>query len=83
MLSASITAILVSRFLMDLQEANNATTHQHSHISSMSSLNFGRVIGSLGSSLPAPGEISQGKDGEMDSEIQTVVNGVVVPNGTP
>ncbi len=82
--SASLTTILVSRFLMDLQEANSAMTHQHSQISSMSSLNFGRVIGSLGSLLPAPGEISevqsitQGNDGE--GEMERVDNGVAVPD---
>ena len=43
---------------MDLQEANNAMMHQHSHTSSIGSLNFNRFIGSLGSSLPAPGEPS-------------------------
>ena len=43
---------------MDLQEANNATMHQHSQVSSIESLNFNRFIGSIGSSLPAPGETS-------------------------
>ncbi len=44
----------------------------------MSSLNFGQVIGSLGSSLPAPGETLQGNDGEM--EMERVDNRVVVPD---
>ncbi|KAI0774510.1 hypothetical protein C8Q74DRAFT_840811 [Fomes fomentarius] len=79
--SEPLTAILVSRFLMDLQEASNAATHQHSHISSMSTLHFSRVIGSLGSSLPAPGETSevqsvpQENDGEI--EMERVDNGLV------
>ncbi len=87
MSSASLTAILVSRFLMDLQEASNATTHQHSQVSSMSSLNFNRVIGSLGSSLLAPGETSevqsvlQGNVGEMENEMERLNNGMFEPNG--
>ena len=71
----SLTAILISRFLMDLQEANNATTHQHSHISSIGSLNFNRFIGSLGSSLPAPalGEAScQVLDDEPEDRVDSV-----------
>ena len=49
-----LTAILVSRFLLDLQKANNAMAHQES-LASISSLNFhSRFIGSLGSSLPVP-----------------------------
>ncbi|KAI0722617.1 hypothetical protein C8Q76DRAFT_367041 [Earliella scabrosa] len=48
-----LTAILVSRFLIDLQEANNALMHQSS-LSSMPSLVFNRFIGSLGAPLPAP-----------------------------
>ena len=50
----SITAILVSRFLIDLQEANNTTLRQES-LASLPSLNFDRFVGSLGSSLPVPG----------------------------
>ncbi|KAI0722633.1 hypothetical protein C8Q76DRAFT_719563 [Earliella scabrosa] len=54
LLSEPLTAILVSRFLLDLQKANNAMAHQES-LASISSLNFhSRFIGSLGSSLPVP-----------------------------
>ena len=49
-----ITAILISRFLIDLQEANIGAAQQQS-LASVGSLNFNRVIGSLASSLPAPG----------------------------
>ena len=49
----SLTAILVSRFLIDLQEANNALMHQGS-LASMDSLAFNRFVGSLGAPLPAP-----------------------------
>ena len=49
----SLTAILVSRFLIDLQEANNAMMHQGS-LSSMDSMILNRFIGSLGAPLPAP-----------------------------
>ncbi|KAI0807997.1 hypothetical protein C8Q74DRAFT_1230487 [Fomes fomentarius] len=69
------TAILISRFLMDLQEANKVAIDQHSQVSSFESLKFNRIIGSLGSSLPTPGENScassdQGNDGKMETEIQ-------------
>ena len=49
----SLTAILVSRFLIDLQEANNALMHQGS-LASMDSMILNRFIGSLGAPLPAP-----------------------------
>ncbi len=89
--STSLTAILVSRFLMDLQEASNAASHQHSQVSSMSSLDLSRIIGSLGSSLPAPGETCQlgesglqGNDTKMEMErLEPPDNEVVVPNGAP
>ncbi|KAI0722607.1 hypothetical protein C8Q76DRAFT_366594 [Earliella scabrosa] len=51
--SDPLTAILVSRFLIDLQEANNALMHQGS-LASMDSLAFNRFVGSLGAPLPAP-----------------------------
>lgn len=57
-MSVSITSVLISRFLIDLQEANNSAMHQ-SALSTMRSLNFDRVIGALASSLPAPGETSR------------------------
>ncbi|KAI0758144.1 hypothetical protein C8Q74DRAFT_1221844 [Fomes fomentarius] len=55
-LASSEIGIFVESFLIDLQEANNSMTHQHSQPSSVSSLNFDRVFGALASSLPAPGE---------------------------
>ncbi|KAI0758211.1 hypothetical protein C8Q74DRAFT_1441781 [Fomes fomentarius] len=75
-------------FLMDLQEAHDAATHQHSHISSMSSLHFNDVIGSLGSSLPAPGETAEVQtaplenDGEMEMERldDGLINFVIFPS---
>ncbi|KAI0774576.1 hypothetical protein C8Q74DRAFT_1218311 [Fomes fomentarius] len=78
------SSIIVS--FAEPHEANNAATHQHSQVSSMSSLNFNRVIGSLGSSLPAPGEISevqsvpQGNDEE--TEVENLNNGEVSSDGT-
>ncbi|KAI0758207.1 hypothetical protein C8Q74DRAFT_306848 [Fomes fomentarius] len=51
-----ITSILISRFLIDLQDANESMMHQHSRISSVGSIQFGRMIGALGSTMPAPGE---------------------------
>ena len=57
-MNSSITAILVSRFLMDLQEANNAACQSHSQPSAISNLCFNRVIGSIGSTLGEPVEIA-------------------------
>ncbi len=57
-----MTAILISRFLIDLQEANNGKHHQHSlssvQLGQIATLDFNRVVGSLCSSLAAPGEAS-------------------------
>ncbi len=55
----STTSVLISRFLVDLQQANQNMMHQHSQVSSISSLNCDRIIGSLGASLLALGEVSQ------------------------
>ncbi|KAI0794749.1 hypothetical protein C8Q74DRAFT_1436582 [Fomes fomentarius] len=56
MICEPLTSILVSRFLLDLQEAHQHSQHQHG-LSSMSSIQgMDRVIGSLGSNLDAPGE---------------------------
>ncbi|KAI0774496.1 hypothetical protein C8Q74DRAFT_1270480 [Fomes fomentarius] len=80
--SEPLTAILISRFLMDLQEVKNTATYQHSQVSSMSS----RVIGSLGSSLPAPGEtfeVQSVPQSNGETEMERVDSGVVVPDGAP
>ena len=65
-LGPRITAILISRFLIDLQEANNSKYHQHSlssiQLGQIGSLSFNRFVGSLGSSLAAPGEASSEHD---------------------
>ncbi|KAI0769942.1 hypothetical protein C8Q74DRAFT_1272247 [Fomes fomentarius] len=50
-----LTAILISRFLMDIQEASNAAMHQHSQLSSSGDLGLTGMVGSLSSPLPAPG----------------------------
>ncbi|KAI0715120.1 hypothetical protein C8Q76DRAFT_448323 [Earliella scabrosa] len=53
----SVTAILISRFLIDLQRANIDMQHgSETDIISCETLAFNRAIGSLGSHLPAPGE---------------------------
>ncbi|KAJ2997700.1 hypothetical protein NUW54_g7102 [Trametes sanguinea] len=49
-----LTAILVSSFLTDLHKAASAATNQDSLLS-MGTVEF-RVIGSIGASLPGPGE---------------------------
>lgn len=47
---------------MDLQGATDAAMHQHSGVSSLSSLNFNTVLGALGSSLSAPMPNSEEED---------------------
>ncbi|KAI0722514.1 hypothetical protein C8Q76DRAFT_793560 [Earliella scabrosa] len=53
-----MTAILVSRFLMDLQQANNSMAQQGS-LSALRSLNLSNLIGSIAASLPAPGSTTE------------------------
>ena len=58
-MNTRLTAVLVSRFLIDLQEANKAKTGGQTSLSHMDSLNLTRAsegIGSLGSYIPAPWE---------------------------
>ena len=58
-MNTRVTAVLVSHFLIDLQEANKASTGGQTSFSQMDSLNFARPsegIGSLGSYIPAPWE---------------------------
>ena len=61
-LGRRITAILISRFLIDLQEANNAKHRQHTlssvQFGHIGSLDFNGFVGSLSSSIAAPGEAS-------------------------
>lgn len=54
----SATAILVSRFLIDLQRCGTDRTHE-STVTTVGTLNFNRVLGSISTSLPAPGEASR------------------------
>ena len=67
----------MSRFLIDLQEANNTTLHQES-LASLPSLNFDRFVGSLGCPLPAPDqpefECAAAQDHESD-RAEVVDNG--------
>ena len=58
-----MTAILVSRFLMDLQQANNSMAQQGS-LSALGSLNLSNLIGSIAASLPAPGSTTEPQDGD-------------------
>ncbi len=59
----SITAILVSRFLMNLQEVKRRTQHQQSLDSFQPSIEFSRVLGAIESTLrpddfwPPSGEV--------------------------
>ena len=47
--------MLISRFLIDLQEANIQSMHQNS-LASVSTLNFNRVVGSASFHLSVPAE---------------------------
>lgn len=74
-----ITAILISRFLIDLQEANNGKHHQHSlssvQLGQIATLDFNRVVGSLSSSLAAPGETTLKCDSPHLHLNQSIVEG--------
>ncbi|KAI0707183.1 hypothetical protein C8Q76DRAFT_860361 [Earliella scabrosa] len=48
-----ITAVLISRFILDLQEANNGSSRHGESASAVTTVMFERVVGSLASSLPA------------------------------
>ena len=58
MLFYSITSILISRFVLNLQEVHQyRAAPQLSNLSSrQGSINFARALGSLGSSLPPLGD---------------------------
>ena len=66
-MNTRVTAVLVSHFLIDLQEANKASTGGQTSLSQMDSLNFarraGEGIGSLGSYIPAPWEARHNEEG--------------------
>ncbi|TFK94268.1 hypothetical protein K466DRAFT_476918, partial [Polyporus arcularius HHB13444] len=57
-LTEPITAILISRFLIDLQEANIQSMHQISS-GSVGTLDFNSVVGSLTFHLASSGEVSE------------------------
>ena len=61
LLTLSVTAILVSRFLIDLQQCSTDVT-QDTTVLTAGTLNFNRVLGSIASSLPAPGEPSHASE---------------------
>ncbi|TFK85390.1 hypothetical protein K466DRAFT_494817 [Polyporus arcularius HHB13444] len=67
----SATAILVSRFLIDLQRCSTDRTYG-STATTVGTLNFDRVLGSISSSLPAPGEASYASefDSRVDEHLQ-------------
>lgn len=61
-----MTAILVSRFILDLQQANLRMLRQDSSTTSQpSSLRFGRVVGSLGSSFMPNSDSKSDSPGDM------------------
>ncbi|KAI0704463.1 hypothetical protein C8T65DRAFT_741030 [Cerioporus squamosus] len=82
-----LTAILVSRFLLDLQHANSEAVHicsgseDASHESTdtahaTSSINFERVVGSIGSTMSA-GFLAQSEDGSLEESTSRMMS-----NGT-
>ncbi|RPD53903.1 hypothetical protein L227DRAFT_567621 [Lentinus tigrinus ALCF2SS1-6] len=71
-----VTAILVSRFLIDLQKCSRDTT-QGSTVTTAGTLNFNRVLGSIASSLPAPGESSHAGDDDLEFETSGTSQGAL------
>ena len=70
---------MISRFLIDLQEANIRMNYQHS-LGSMTSLNFERFAGSVGASLPAPFSVSKtiGEDNDEPPQVDEETNHIQV-----
>ena len=64
--SYRITAILISRFLIDLQEANIKSMHQNS-LGSVGTLDFNGFVGSVTFRLSAPEEVSDFTDAHETS----------------
>ncbi|KAH9943180.1 uncharacterized protein BXZ73DRAFT_97233 [Epithele typhae] len=72
-LTEPITAILISRFLIDLQEASIYSQSQHS-LASVGTLDFNRVVGSVTASLPASGDLRTERMTFTDTLPQTSSN---------
>ncbi|RPD66873.1 hypothetical protein L227DRAFT_7211 [Lentinus tigrinus ALCF2SS1-6] len=70
-LNEPVTAILISRFLIDLQEANIQSMHQDS-LASVGTLNFDRVVGSASFCLSVPAEVPGISTQEHGSAAQAV-----------
>ena len=70
-----MTALLVSHFLIDLQEANRASTGHQTSLSGVDSLDFTRNsgLGSLGLSIPAPweGHVNDDNSNEEEYEVES------------
>ena len=74
-MNTRLTPVLVSHFLIDLQEANKASTGGQtslSVLSQMDSLNFARAssegIASFGSYIPAPWEARHNEEGSESQD---------------
>ena len=76
--SRSITAILISRFLIDLQEAN-ADSQQQRSLSSVGTLDFNRFVGSISLSLPAPDMFAAAEVGTRSAASESEET---IPNST-
>ncbi|KAI0351316.1 hypothetical protein OH77DRAFT_1524200 [Trametes cingulata] len=61
-----ITAVLVSRFLLNLQGVNSSTAEVESSVLHVGTLDFGRVVGSLGSYLSPSTDDSDTTEREME-----------------
>ncbi|KAI0722681.1 hypothetical protein C8Q76DRAFT_719744 [Earliella scabrosa] len=77
-LSEPLTAVLVSRFLIELQEANESMKHQES-LASLRSLNLNGFVGSVGSSMPASSRTEQASDGQDRGMAQELPGRWAVP----
>ncbi len=73
-LLCSITAILISRFILDLQEVNRGLVRLHSDLETapQSSVNFAKIIGPLGSSLVSSHDGTETTIGDEIAEEETI-----------
>ena len=63
-----ITAVLISRFLLDLQEANNLRRDESTSASSLETLMFDEVTGPLSSTLPVTDSRGMGTSTKISIE---------------
>ncbi|RDX42395.1 hypothetical protein OH76DRAFT_103578 [Lentinus brumalis] len=78
----AFTTILVSRFMLEFQSITQNRAHDQS-LASFESVQFNHIVGSLGASLPAPGEVywdaHDEPAGSQDSRAETSVIRTCLP----